>query len=290
MEDFTTDCDRFLDYCDKKRSNLSSGSSFSSFVYPDDFYNTVELMYERCFKSCSEHLPGGAEAFCSMPDLELELELELEQEEVTYTSGQKEQDQEYSEYCQSVDDNSWTDEMILYEEDILQVLNDKRDEQDGVMCRRKSRDGDDPTQAVTSTFFPRASSVVTNDSLRCSARIQAKNIVDATIANVGRFPSNLHGACPPGTGVVCEDFQTRMVHAGYSYNTNGFGRINEVTAAGYSSAAGVIQGWLDSTSGHCSAVMKQESLVVPTEVGIGYYKDEITGTTGHVMILAQRQL
>jgi len=81
-----------------------------------------------------------------------------------------------------------------------------------------------------------------------------------------------------------------MVNAGYSYHENGFGYINEVTAVGYRTAEQVIQGWLDSQSGHCSAIVKQESLVVPTEVGIGFYRDEETGMTGHVMLLGQRQL
>jgi len=275
LEDTTTDCDRYLQYCDKKRSNLSM--SWPNYVRPDDFYNTVELLYDRCFKSCVEQLPGGVEEFCSMPKPQDDAAATAEY--TSASSGPR-------EYCESVDNSDWTVEMITHEAIVLHALNVQRAAPNGQVCTRRTGDN-----VSTSDFFPRSSPVVTNDSLRCAARIQARNIVDATIED-DRFPSNLHKACPSsssgGGAPVCEDFATRMVNSGYSYN--GFGYINEVTAAGYQLAETVIQGWLDSQSGHCSAVVKQESLVVPTEVGIGYYRDEATGMTGHVMLVAQRQL
>ena len=131
--------------------------------------------------------------------------------------------------------------------------------------------------------------MVPNEALRCAARIQAKNIVDETIEK-GKFPPNLHDACPSKRDAICEDFSTRMDKAGYGYLPNGFGYINGVTAAGYRSAESVVKGWKASTSGHCEAVLKQESKIIPSEVGIGYYKDPDSGMTGHVVILAQRDL
>lgn len=276
LEDTTTDCDRYLQYCDKKRSNVEQ--SWPNFVFPEEFYNTVELLYDRCFKSCVEYLPGGVDEFCSMPT----------RETVSFNSmsaGSR-------EYCDSVDNSDWTAEMIAHEAAMLNALNVQRGDVSGQVCTRRTRDPSGQVRVVQG-FFPRSSPVITNDSLRCAARIQARNIVRATI-ETNRFPPNLHDACPlsnfDGGAPVCQDFATRMVNSGYSYYEDGFGYINEVTAAGYWSAESVIQGWLDSQSGHCEAIVKQESLVVPTEVGVGYYRDEATGKTGHVVLLGQRQL
>jgi hypothetical protein len=281
LEDTTTDCDGYFQYCDKKRSNLSM--AWPNFVYPNDFYNTVEVLYDQCFKSCVENLPGGVEEFCSMP----------EPRDDASTAEFNSASSGFNEYCGSVGNSDWTAEMMAHEASILEALNNQRGDPGGKVCTRKSRDSSGQT-VVTQGFFPRSSPVITNDSLRCAARIQARNIVKATIELNSRFPPNLHEACPSsnfdGSAPVCETFSTRMVNAGYSYHKDGFGYINEVTAVGYRSAETVIQGWLGSQSGHCSAIVKQESLVVPTEVGIGYYRDEETGNTGHVMLLGQRQL
>ena len=280
LEDTTTNCDRFLEYCDKKRSNVAM--SWSNYVYPEEFYDTVELLYDRCFKSCAEYLPGGVEEFCSMPG-------PRDDSTPTFNSASSGS----GEYCKSVENSDWSAEMIAHEASVLQVLNTMRSDDGGQICTRRSLDMSSQQVVVTQGFFPRSSPVVMNESLRCAARIQAQNIVKATV-EANRFPSNLHTACPQsnfwGGPVVCEDFSTRMVNSGYSYFREGFGYINEVTAAGYKSAEQVIQGWLSSTSGHCSAIVKQESVVVPTEVGIGYYRDEASGMTGHVMLLGQRQL
>jgi len=171
--------------------------------------------------------------------------------------------------------------MIAHENELLQVLNQKRNEPNGIIC----------TTSGNSIQYPKSSPVQMNESLRCAARIQAKNIVDATIQANGRYPSNLHQACPSfGGGGNCEDFSTRTKNAGYEYRTQGFGSLAEVTAAGYRTPLQTIMGWISSTSGHCDSIMKQESKVITTEVGIGYYIDSITQTTAHVMILSQRKL
>ena len=275
LEDTIEECDEYLQYCDKKRSNVAM--SWPNYVFPNDFYSTVEVLYDQCFKSCVEYLAGGVEEFCSMPKPEKPLSAE-------YTSASSVS----NEYCDSVEDSAWTVEMIAHETAVLEALNVKRGDAGGQICTRNTNNG------AYQEFFPRRSPVTTNASLRCAARIQAKNIVKATIDAGGRFPGNLHRACPNadfgGGTPICEDFATRIINSGYSYHENGFGRINEVAAAGYKKAEAVIDGWLSSKSGHCSAIEKQESLVVPTEVGIGYYKDEETGKTGHVMLLGQRQL
>ena len=278
LEDNDTDCEKYLQYCDKKRSNVDM--SWPNYVYPEEFYTTVEQLYSGCFKSCAEYLPGGVEEFCSMPEPN-------DAYSASYNSGSGS-----DSYCESVSNSEWTKEMYDHEIAVLRVLNSHRDELTGTTCTRRQYN-ESGKRVVTQTYFPRSSGVITNDSLRCAARIQARNIVKDTIER-DRFPSNLHTACPDsnfdGTKPTCEKFSTRMVNAGYSYHENGFGYINEVTAVGYRTAEQVIQGWLDSQSGHCSAIVKQESLVVPTEVGIGFYRDEETGMTGHVMLLGQRQL
>ena len=279
-EDSIADCDQYLQYCDKIYSNLSF-SSFSSFVYPRDFYETVGLLYGRCFRSCSEHLGGSrsigsAEQFCSMPKPSQDYAASLSQDS--------------KNYCSLYTDSSeaWTDEMMTQEAEVLLAMNAKRKESSGTVCNRRTSN----TETIT-TFFPMSSPAVVNPELSCAARIQAQNIVLASLENE-RFPSNLHTACPSSLSLVtmssapiCEGFSTRMVKAGYPYQSQGFGVVNEVTAAGYNSAQAVVNGWLASTSGHCSAIVKQESPFVPTEVGIGYF--EYGGMTGHVMIVAQRQ-
>eukprot|EP00535_Pseudo-nitzschia_heimii_P000119 CAMPEP_0197182954 /NCGR_PEP_ID=MMETSP1423-20130617/7132_1 /TAXON_ID=476441 /ORGANISM="Pseudo-nitzschia heimii, Strain UNC1101" /LENGTH=389 /DNA_ID=CAMNT_0042633463 /DNA_START=157 /DNA_END=1326 /DNA_ORIENTATION=+ len=280
LEDTTTDCDRYLEYCDKKRSNVVF--SWSDYAYPEEFYDTLELLYDRCFKSCAEYLPGGVKELCSMPGPRDDSTPDFN----SASSGS-------SDYCRSVENSDWTAEMIAHEASVLKVLNEQRADEGGKICTRRALDPSSQQVVATQGFFPRSSPTVTNESLRCAARIQAQNIVKATV-ELNRFPPNLHTACPNanfwGGPVVCEDFSTRMVNSGYSYFRDGFGYINEVTAAGYQSAEAVIQGWLASTSGHCSAIVKQESVVVPTEVGIGFYRDEASGMTGHVMLLGQRQL
>lgn len=269
LKDTTSDCDRYVEYCGKKHSDLTF-NSWASYVWPEDFYDTVELMYDRCFATCVESLAGGVREFCSLPDPPPQAPAE-------------------SSYCFSVEDGGpWTDELIAEEANILAALNRQRDDPAGATCTRRYRD---PNQAdvinVVSGFFPRSSPVVPNEALRCAARILAKNIVEETIER-GTFPSNLHNACPSRGDAICESFSTRMDNAGYEYFTNGFGYTNEVTAAGYGSAESVIAGWKGSTSGHCEAILKQESKIVPTEAGIGYYRDPVSGMTGHVIIFAQR--
>ena len=278
--DTTNDCDRFLDYCEKSMTTLTNNNN-NRYIWPNDFYNTVELMYERCFKSCSDYLNGGVQEFCTMPEVNTEPAL---------TASFNSASNSNPDYCSSIGNSNsyWTNQMISHEDATLQEMNNKRNLSQGTTCNRY----DYSTSSTTSTYYPKSSPVQMNESLQCAARIQAKNIVDLTIAQGGQFPSNLHQACPPGNDSVCEDFSTRIINAGYEYQTQGFGTINEVTAAGYRSPATVIQGWLSSTSGHCSAIVKQQSLVVTTEVGIGYYEDLTTNpkTTAHVMIVAQRKL
>lgn len=261
--DTSNGCDDYLQYCDKKYSNLSF-NSWNSYVSPSDFYETLGLLYDRCFLTCANAV-GGASAFCSMPS----------PKPLTAKSSQA------VDYCSSVTDERWTSELMAHEAEVLTALNNQRNDPSGTLCTRRSG------SQVTTGFFPRSSPVVSNPELSCAARIQAKNIVLETLEQNGSFPSNLHKACP--SNGICESFSTRMVNAGYPYNTEGFGYIHEVTAAGYNSAEKVVQGWLGSTSGHCSAIVKQESPFVPTEVGIGYYRDSASGMTGHVVLVAQRR-
>jgi len=277
--DTTTNCDRFVDYCDKRMSTLSSqwSATTGQYIFPNEFYSTVELMYERCFKTCSDYLnPNGTTKFCAMPNA-------LATSSISATASFNSASQSNPSYCGSIT-NQFTTVMIAHENELLQVLNSKRNEPNGILC---TTSGSSPIQ------YPKSSPVQMNESLRCAARIQAKNIVDATIQANGRYPSNLHQACPTtssNSNVNCEDFSTRTKNAGYEYRTQGFGSLAEVTAAGYKTPLQTIMGWIQSTSGHCDSIMKQESKVITTEVGIGYYIDSITQTTAHVMIVSQRKL
>mmetsp|Transcript_30245 Transcript_30245/g.71260 ORF Transcript_30245/g.71260 Transcript_30245/m.71260 type:complete len:396 (+) Transcript_30245:152-1339(+) len=280
-DDGVTDCDQYLSYCERKYSGLVF-TSFSSFVYPRDFYEAVESLYDKCFKTCAEHLGGGPDAFCVLPEPSRKYASLLSKESM--------------DYCSVVADDSkggvWTAAMRIHEAEVETALNARRDRPSGTICNRRISGSE-----MASAFFPRSSPVVVNPELSCAARIQAQNIVVETLEQNGRFPSNLHNACPNSLSQVippnlsatpiCEKFSTRMVSAGYPYDTEGFGYIHEVTAVGYGTAEAVVDGWLASTSGHCSAIAKQESPVIATEVGIGYY--EYGGITGHVVVVGQRR-
>jgi len=277
LVDTTTNCDRFVEYCDKSMSTLSSSWSGGQYIFPTEFYSTVELLYERCFKTCSDFLnPNGIAKFCAMPNAlaTSSSTAATAAETASFNSAS----QSNPSYCSSITSH-FTSVMINHENELLRALNQKRKEPTGIRC----------TTAGQTIDYPPSSPVQMNESLRCAARIQAKNIVDATLQANGQFPSNLHTACPSSSR-NCEDFSTRTINAGYEYRTQGFGSLAEVTAAGYTSPYTTIAGWIASPSGHCDSIMKQESLVITTEVGIGYYEDYATGSTAHVMILSQRKL
>jgi len=280
LVDTTTNCDRFVEYCDKSMSTLSSPWSGGQYIFPTDFYSTVELLYERCFKTCSDFLnPNGSAKFCAMPNA---LATSSSTAETTAeTASFNSASHSNPSYCSAITTH-FTAVMIKHENEVLRVLNQKRKEPNGIRC----------TTAGQSIDYPPSSPVQMNESLRCAARLQAKNIVDATLQLAkGQFPANLHTACPSSSSRnICEDFSTRTSKAGYEYRTQGFGSLAEVTAAGYTSPSATIAGWIASPSGHCDSIMKQESLVITTEVGIGYYEDSATGSTAHVMILSQRKL
>ncbi|VEU34290.1 unnamed protein product [Pseudo-nitzschia multistriata] len=263
----SSDCDQYLSYCDRKYSGMDFSSGW---MLPRDFYESMREVYDRCFRSCSER-SGGPQRFCSMPEPSRGYTSSLSQESRSYCSP-------YAEGSPA-----WTRAMEVHEAEVLLAMNIKRSETGGTVCNR--RNGND----MISTFYPRSSPVVVNPQLSCAARIQAQNIVMETL-ETGRFPSNLHNACPSSTFLsssapICEGFTTRMMRAGYPYQSQGFGSVNEVTAVNYRTAEAVVGGWLSSTSGHCSAIVKQESPFVPTEVGIGYF--ESGGITGHVVIVGQ---
>jgi len=273
LVDTTTNCDRFVEYCDKSMSTLSSPWSGGQYIFPTEFYSTVELLYERCFKTCSDFLnPNGISKFCAMPNAIATSSTAAE------TASFNSASQSNPSYCSAIT-TQFTSVMINHENELLQALNSKRKEPTGIRC----------TTAGQTIDYPPSSPVQMNESLRCAARIQAKNIVDATLQANGQFPTNLHTACPSSSR-NCEDFSTRTINAGYEYRTQGFGSLAEVTAAGYTSPSTTLAGWIASPSGHCDSIMKQESLVITTEVGIGYYEDYATGSTAHVMILSQRKL
>ena len=72
----------------------------------------------------------------------------------------------------------FTSVMINCENDLLQAFNCKRNEPTGIRS----------TTAGQSIDYLPSSPVQMNESLRCAARIQAKNMVDGTLQANGQFP------------------------------------------------------------------------------------------------------
>ena len=220
--DTINDCTQYIDYCDKSMTTLSSKwGPDGAYIQPHSFYDTVATLYERCAKTCSDRV-GGITQFCAMPEVA-----------APYAPSFNSATQSDTTYCSYINSEyhsrrSNAQTMIDHENTILQVMNTKRATTTGITCTRS----DD-----RATVYPQASPVVMNASLRCAARIQAKNIVERTLEQQGKFPNNLHTACPQNLSSSetsnCDDFGTRIRSSGYEYREQGFGTIAENTAAGY---------------------------------------------------------
>ncbi|MGH1449691.1 MAG: CAP domain-containing protein [Pseudomonadaceae bacterium] len=124
--------------------------------------------------------------------------------------------------------------MTEFEEDVLVIVNEARAA--GATCGGQT--------------FGATGPLTMNPALRCAARVHSKDMADR-----GFFDHTN----PDG-----EDPFVRMERAGYSYFTAG-----ENIAAGQSSPAQVMQGWMDSP-GHCSNIMNPDF----AEIGVGTFEAE----------------
>ena len=132
-------------------------------------------------------------------------------------------------YCDAVAD--WDEAAIALEEDVLDIVNQRRAE--GANCG--SRGMFAPTDPLTM-----------NDNLRCAARKHSKDMVDRDYF--------AHDS-PEGEGP-----DVRIEAAEYTWSTWG-----ENIAGGSPDAAGTMDQWMNS-DGHCANIMNPSF----TEIGVGY--------------------
>jgi uncharacterized protein YkwD len=236
--DVFTNCKELVDSCQRDGSTK-----------PYD-YDEAEWMLQKCFKTCSDHLPGGPDEFCSMVDVPRNQTPSMP-------------------YCSSEgQDRLWTSNMVENEDGLLILLNLWRAQ--GIVCPEAE--------------FQPVPPVVRNPQLDCAARAQAKKIVAFAISNNGfngDSPS-LHDVC---SGSNCDEFVERMEKAGY---VEWWGSVNEVASYGRRTPLAGLEAWLGSTTGHCPVLMKQEWAHIQTEVGIGFYEDATTGHVSYVMVAGQQ--
>ena len=101
--------------------------------------------------------------------------------------------------------------------------------------------------------FPSTTPLTMQFQLRKAARYHSK-----WMADTGTFSHDSPG------GPYGDDFVDRINWAGYS----GWTRVGENIAAGYSSPADVVKGWMES-DGHCANIMNADF----NEIGVGYHYD-----------------
>lgn len=134
-------------------------------------------------------------------------------------------------YCMPV--HAWNDGWVDWELEVIALVNEARAT---------------PTNCDSEGMFGATGPVVYEPALTCAARVHSKDMGDN-----GYFShTNLDGDGPA----------PRIAAAGYSWSTWG-----ENIAAGQSSPAAVVNGWLDS-DGHCANLMNPAF----SELGVGYYR------------------
>lgn len=134
-------------------------------------------------------------------------------------------------YCDAVD--GWSGARAAAEDEVLELVNQHRAE--GATCGARTFGPTDPL-----TMDP---------ALRCAARVHTQDMADREFFD----HTNPDGEAP----------WDRMESAGYSWSNAG-----ENIAGGSSTAAGVVQQWMDSP-GHCENIMSPDFV----DIGIGYVDD-----------------
>ncbi|KAG7370485.1 hypothetical protein IV203_019055 [Nitzschia inconspicua] len=211
-------------------------------------YDEAATMIDKCFRSCANRV--GLDNFCRVIPPPTPV------------------GEPRMPFCNSEGQSNWNPAFGQKEIAFVQLLNQQRAR--GYNC---------PTE-----YFPPLPAVRRNPQLNCAARAQARKIVDYSI-NPG-FRSNsptLHQVCNPSKG-NCDTFRERMEKAGYE---NWWGYIGENCNWGYSTAASTLKGWSESP-GHCPLLHKQDFIHIQVEVGVGYYRDAVTGKEAWVMVAGQQ--
>jgi uncharacterized protein YkwD len=127
---------------------------------------------------------------------------------------------------------SWAPEWAAFEEEVLRLTNEARTK--GASCGSQGT-------------FPAAKALEMEPRLRCSARLYSEEMVRTD--NFGHTSTD-------GT-----KFDARIAKTGYRGSM-----VGENIAAGYSTPALVVAGWMKS-EGHCSNIMQAKY----TQIGVGYY-------------------
>lgn len=148
--------------------------------------------------------------------------------------GGQTEEVDQAEACHE-DIHGWKDRWAELEEEVVELTNEARAR--GADCGSYGR-------------FPATTAVVMDPDLRCSARYHS-----LWMAETGTFDHDSPG------GDLGDDPWERIDSTDYS----GSG-VGENIAAGYASAADVVQGWLDS-DGHCANLMSSSA----KDIGVGYY-------------------
>lgn len=155
--------------------------------------------------------------------------------------GFEEEEPDWSEAChEAIAD--WPDAWAAFEEQVVELSNQARAR--GANCG-------------TYGSYPPVGAVEMDPYLRCAARYHSW-----WMADTGVFDHYSVG------GDLGDDPWERMASAGFS----GSG-VGENIAAGYSTPAQVVQGWLDS-DGHCANLMSSSAKLI----GVGYAEGGSYGT------------
>jgi uncharacterized protein YkwD len=136
------------------------------------------------------------------------------------------------DYCGPV--ASWSAERAAAEDEVLVIVNQRRAQ--GADCGAEGSFG--PAEPLTM-----------NPALRCAARVHTKDMADNDYFDHKN---------PAG-----EEPWDRMQRAGYSWS-----RAGENIAGGATSAAAVVDQWMDS-DGHCANIMSPAFV----HIGVGYVDD-----------------
>ena len=223
------DCDGTDDDCD--------GTADEHYV-PYDCGMGLCLRSSTCvagFESCTPGTPPGADDDCNGVDEDCDGT--ADEHWVTFTCGwgQCEADATCTsgtEECVPRDDDSiWPSTWATYEVDVVAEMNAERAA--GAFCN--------------GTWYGPVASLTMEAALREAARCHSLDMAE------NDFFSH--------TGSDGSAFTTRCSRAGYTGSPRG-----ENIAAGYSSPAAAVAGWMSSTTGHCEMIMNSSV----TEVGIGY--------------------
>jgi uncharacterized protein YkwD len=132
------------------------------------------------------------------------------------------------------DASLWPSSWATFEADAVAAINARR--ASGATCN--------------GTWYPPVSALTMNVDLREAGRCHSLDMAENDFFN--------------HTGSDGSSFSTRCTWAGYTASPRG-----ENIAAGYTTPAAAVAGWMSSTTGHCEMIMNS----TVNEVGVGYAYD-----------------